>query len=153
MLYRGSEVMREVAWVIFDEVHYMRDKERGVVWEETIILLPHTVRYVFLSATIPNAMEFAEWICATHDQPCHVVYTDFRPTPLQHYLFPAGSEGIYLVVDEQSHFRQDNFQKAMAALAQGQGEDPAEARKKTKKGGAMKGEFQPSQVAWSLMRV
>ena len=32
--------MREVAWVIFDEIHYMRDKERGVVWEETIILLP-----------------------------------------------------------------------------------------------------------------
>ena len=39
MLYRGSEITREVAWVIFDEVHYMRDKERGVVWEETIILL------------------------------------------------------------------------------------------------------------------
>ncbi|ORX33502.1 putative ATP-dependent RNA helicase [Kockovaella imperatae] len=146
MLYRGSEVMREVAWVIFDEVHYMRDKERGVVWEETIILLPHTVRYVFLSATIPNSMEFAEWICSTHDQPCHVVYTDFRPTPLQHYLFPAGSEGIYLVVDERSNFREDNFQKAMAALAQGQGEDPADPsggkgkKGKTKKGGAMKGE-------------
>lgn len=92
MLYRGSEIMREVAWVIFDEIHYMRDKERGVVWEETIILLPHTVRYVFLSATIPNAMQFAEWICKSHDQPCHVVYTDFRPTPLQHYLFPAGGE-------------------------------------------------------------
>ncbi|KAI0674209.1 antiviral helicase [Trametes maxima] len=90
MLYRGSEIMREVAWVIFDEIHYMRDKERGVVWEETIILLPHTVRYVFLSATIPNAMQFAEWICKSHEQPCHVVYTDFRPTPLQHYLFPAG---------------------------------------------------------------
>ncbi|KIR97761.1 ATP-dependent RNA helicase DOB1 [Cryptococcus deuterogattii 2001/935-1] len=146
MLYRGSEVMREVAWVIFDEVHYMRDKERGVVWEETIILLPHSVRYVFLSATIPNSMEFAEWICATHQQPCHVVYTDFRPTPLQHYLFPAGSEGIYLVVDEKSNFRDDNFQKAMAALAQGQGEDPANPsggkgkKGKTKKGGALKGE-------------
>jgi len=38
MLYRGSEITREVAWVIFDEVHYMRDKERGVVWEETMIL-------------------------------------------------------------------------------------------------------------------
>ncbi|GFZ49054.1 Hydrolase acting on acid anhydrides to facilitate cellular and subcellular movement [Saitozyma sp. JCM 24511] len=146
MLYRGSEVMREVAWVIFDEVHYMRDKERGVVWEETIILLPHPVRYVFLSATIPNSMEFAEWICQTHEQPCHVVYTDFRPTPLQHYLFPAGSEGIYLVVDERSNFREDNFQKAMASLAQGQGEDPADPssgkgkKGKTKKGGAMKGE-------------
>lgn len=33
MLYRGSEIMREVGWVIFDEIHYMRDKERGVVWE------------------------------------------------------------------------------------------------------------------------
>ncbi|WVQ83968.1 hypothetical protein IAT38_006113 [Cryptococcus sp. DSM 104549] len=146
MLYRGSEVMREVAWVVFDEVHYMRDKERGVVWEETIILLPHTVRYVFLSATIPNSMEFAEWICATHEQPCHVVYTDFRPTPLQHYLFPAGSEGIYLVVDERSNFREDNFQKAMAALAAGQGEDSADPssgkgkKGKTRKGGAMKGE-------------
>lgn len=25
MLYRGSEVMREVSWVVFDEIHYMRD--------------------------------------------------------------------------------------------------------------------------------
>jgi len=59
MLYRGSELMREVAWVVFDEIHYMRDKHRGVVWEETIIMLPDKVRYVFLSATIPNASEFA----------------------------------------------------------------------------------------------
>ena len=144
MLYRGSEVMREVAWVVFDEVHYMRDKERGVVWEETIILLPHPVRYVFLSATIPNSMEFAEWVCDIHKQPCHVVYTDFRPTPLQHYLFPAGGEGLYMVVDEQSNFREDNFQKAMTALSQGQGEDPADPESgkgkkgKTKKGGPMK---------------
>ena len=86
MMYRGSEIMREVAWVVFDEIHYMRDRARGVVWEETIILLPHKVRYVFLSATIPNAKEFAEWICKIHSQPCHIVYTDFRPTPLQHVL-------------------------------------------------------------------
>ncbi len=74
MLYRGSEVMREVGWLIFDEVHYMRDKERGVVWEETIILLPDKVHYVFLSATIPNATEFALWIAKLHKQPCNVVY-------------------------------------------------------------------------------
>ncbi|EGF78636.1 hypothetical protein BATDEDRAFT_20298 [Batrachochytrium dendrobatidis JAM81] len=116
MLYRGSEVMREVAWVIFDEIHYMRDKARGVVWEETLIMLPDKVRFVFLSATIPNAMQFAEWICKIHKQPCHVVYTDYRPTPLQHYLFPSGGEGIYLAVDEKSVFRQANFQKAISAL-------------------------------------
>ncbi|KAL7411383.1 antiviral helicase [Mrakia frigida] len=145
MLYRGSEIMREVSWVIYDEIHYMRDKERGVVWEETIILLPHKVHYVFLSATIPNSLEFAEWVAKTHDQPCHVVYTDYRPTPLQHYLFPAGGDGIYLVVDEKSQFREDNFQKAMGGLAAMDGEDPAnpnggkgKMKGKTKKG-AQKG--------------
>jgi ATP-dependent RNA helicase DOB1 len=50
----------QIAWVVFDEVHYMRDRERGVVWEESIILMPNRVRFVFLSATIPNAIEFAE---------------------------------------------------------------------------------------------
>lgn len=135
--------MREVAWVIFDEVHYMRDKSRGVVWEETIILLPDKVRYVFLSATIPNAMQFAEWITKTHNQPCHVVYTDFRPTPLQHYLFPAASDGIHLVVDEKGNFREDNFQKAMGAIMEGIGDDPnnpeAQMIKRKKKTGTAKG--------------
>ncbi|EOR02115.1 ATP-dependent RNA helicase mtr4 [Wallemia ichthyophaga EXF-994] len=141
MLYRGSEIMREVSWVIFDEIHYMRDKERGVVWEETIILLPHKVRYVFLSATIPNAHEFAAWVCHTHNQPVHVVYTNYRPTPLQHYLFPAGGEGIHLVVDEKGQFREENFVKAMGALMDAGGEAPADAAKGGKNGkkGAKKG--------------
>ncbi|CAB3240962.1 unnamed protein product [Arctia plantaginis] len=116
MLYRGSEIMREVGWVVFDEIHYMRDKERGVVWEETLILLPDNVHYVFLSATIPNARQFAEWVCRLHSQPCHVVYTEYRPTPLQHYIFPAGGDGIHLVVDEKSIFKEDNFNTAMAVL-------------------------------------
>ncbi|TFK65981.1 antiviral helicase [Pluteus cervinus] len=157
MLYRGSEIMREVAWVIFDEIHYMRDKERGVVWEETIILLPHSVRYVFLSATIPNAKQFAEWICKSHEQPCHVVYTDFRPTPLQHYLFPAGGEGIYLVVNEKGEFREDNFTKAMGKLQDSAGEDPADPRSgkgkkgKTKKGGDKKGSSDISKIVKMIM--
>ena len=137
MLYRGSEVMREVAWVIYDEVHYMRDKERGVVWEESIILLPHKVRFVFLSATIPNAEEFVGWVSKLHHQPCHVVYTEYRPVPLQHFVFPISAEGLYLVVDEKGQFREDNFQKAMCLL---QGPTDADANErggggKKKKGG------------------
>ncbi|KAF9027892.1 Exosome RNA helicase MTR4 [Haplosporangium bisporale] len=116
MLYRGSEVMREVAWVIFDEIHYMKDPERGVVWEETIIMLPRNCHYVFLSATIPNAMQFAEWICQNKAQPCHVVSTNFRPTPLQHYLFAQGDSGIHLVVDERGQFREESFQRAIEAI-------------------------------------
>ncbi|XP_036164420.1 exosome RNA helicase MTR4 isoform X5 [Myotis myotis] len=133
MLYRGSEVMREVAWVIFDEIHYMRDSERGVVWEETIILLPDNVHYVFLSATIPNARQFAEWICHLHKQPCHVIYTDYRPTPLQHYIFPAGGDGLHLVVDENGDFREDNFNTAMQVLREAG--DLAKGDQKGRKGG------------------
>ena len=78
-----------------------------------------------------------------HKQPCHVVYTDYRPTPLQHYIFPAGGDGIHLVVDEHSQFKEENFSKAMAVLGGG---DPAEdtggGNKKAKRpggGGGAKG--------------
>jgi superfamily II RNA helicase len=101
MLYRGSSIMREVGWVIFDEIHFMRDRERGVVWED---------------ATIPNARQFAEWISFLHNQVCHVVYTEFRPVPLQHYVFPCGGDGLLLVVDDKGKFLEDNFKNAISKL-------------------------------------
>lgn len=55
-------------------------------------------------------------IFQVHKQPCHIVYTDYRPTPLQHYVFPSGGDGLYLVVDEKGKFREDSFQKALNAL-------------------------------------
>ena len=137
MLFRGSEIMREVGWVVFDEIHYMRDKERGVVWEETIILLPDTVHYVFLSATIPNARQFAEWIAHLHQQSCHVVYTDYRPVPLQHYLFPSGGNGLHLVMDEHSNFREDNFNLAMAQLRNAGDAAKGDKNNKGRRGGAV----------------
>ena len=76
----------------------VQDKERGVVWEESIILLPNQCQYAFLSATIPNAFEFAQWIANTHLTKCHVVYTEYRPVPLQHYIMPAGGKAMFLVV-------------------------------------------------------
>ncbi|XP_062509279.1 exosome RNA helicase MTR4-like [Corticium candelabrum] len=146
MLYRGSEVMREVGWVVFDECHYMRDKERGVVWEETIILLPDNVHYVFLSATIPNARQFAEWVCFLHKQPVHVVYTDMRPVPLQHYIYPAGADGLYLVVDEKGEFREDNFQTAMTLVKDGDG-----GKDKTVRRGGTKGPSNCYKVVKMIM--
>lgn len=78
----------------------MQDPERGVVWEEALVLLPRNSRAAFLSATAPNAAEFAEWVAATHGTRCHVVSTDFRPVPLQHYIMPCGSgdAALYLTV-------------------------------------------------------
>ncbi|XP_024172476.1 DExH-box ATP-dependent RNA helicase DExH9 [Rosa chinensis] len=134
MQYKGSEVTREVAWIIFDEVHYMRDLERGVVWEESIVMAPKNARFVFLSATVPNAKEFADWLAKVHRQPCHIVYTDYRPTPLQHYIFPSGGDGLYLVVDEKGKFREDSFQQALNALA-----PASDAAKKKENGKWQKG--------------
>ncbi|CAN4096783.1 unnamed protein product [Withania somnifera] len=144
MLYRGSEVLKEVAWVIFDEIHYMKDRERGVVWEESIIFLPPAIKMVFLSATMSNATEFAEWICNIHKQPCHVVYTDFRPTPLQHYMFPMAGSGLYLVIDENEQFREDNFLKmqdsfAMKKVGDGNNSGNAKVRGRIAKGGSTSG--------------
>ena len=56
----------QTALIVYDEIHYLRDAERGVVWEESIVLAPRTARFAFLSATIPNAREFAAWIAHTH---------------------------------------------------------------------------------------
>uniref|UniRef100_A0A8D2INK6 Exosome RNA helicase MTR4 n=1 Tax=Varanus komodoensis TaxID=61221 RepID=A0A8D2INK6_VARKO len=107
MLYRGSEVMREVAWVIFDEIHYMRDSERGVVWEETIILLPDNVHYVFLSATIPNARQFAEWICHLHKQ-------------VQFYISCRGQKVYactFFLSDEEKRMVEEVFNNAIDCLS------------------------------------
>ncbi|ESQ29526.1 hypothetical protein EUTSA_v10023236mg [Eutrema salsugineum] len=134
MQYKGSEIMREVAWIIFDEVHYMRDSERGVVWEESIVMAPKNSRFVFLSATVPNAKEFADWVAKVHKQPCHIVYTDYRPTPLQHYVFPAGGNGLYLVVDEKAKFHEDSFQKSLNALVPASDADKKKENGKSQKG-------------------
>ncbi|KAM7541695.1 hypothetical protein Aperf_G00000012091 [Anoplocephala perfoliata] len=113
MLYRGNEVIRKLGWVIFDEIHYMREKERGVVWEESIILLPDRVRQVFLSATIPNARQFAEWVAFLHKLPCHVVYADYRPIPLEYFVSPCGGDGLFLILDESRKFNESNFNEAL----------------------------------------
>lgn len=92
MLYCGSEITRDLEFVIFDEVHYINDKERGHVWEQVLILLPAHVCVVLLSATVPNTIEFADWLGSTYQKKVYVVSTSERPVPLQHYLY-TGSGG------------------------------------------------------------
>ncbi len=59
---QGADIIRDVEFVIFDEVHYVNDAERGVVWEEVIIMLPPHIKLILLSATVPNTFEFADWV-------------------------------------------------------------------------------------------
>ena len=65
MLYKQNDIVRDIEWVIFDEVHYVNDVERGVVWEETIIMMPSYIHIIMLSATVPNYKDFANWVGKT----------------------------------------------------------------------------------------
>jgi ATP-dependent RNA helicase DOB1 len=53
MLYGGRELTRELVWIIYDEVHYMRDREGGVVWEDSIVLVPSKIRFESRKAQRP----------------------------------------------------------------------------------------------------
>ena len=86
MLYRVSDTIKDIEWVIFDEVHYVNDAERGVVWEEVIIMLPDKINLIFLSATTPNTAEFCDWIGRTKRRLVYIISTNKRPIPLQHFL-------------------------------------------------------------------
>ena len=90
MLYRGADLLRDVDAVIFDECHYIADDERGVVWEESIIMMPPHITMVFLSATIPNDLEIASWIARTKNKNVWVERHLQRPVPLVHSIYAAG---------------------------------------------------------------
>ena len=119
MLYNGSEVVRDLEWVIFDEVHYINDTERGVVWEEVLIMLPAHINIVMLSATVPNSKEFGEWVGRTKCKKVYVVSTPKRPVPLEHFLYTGNStktiKELFLILDPDKNFSTAGYKKAVEA--------------------------------------
>ncbi|KAI9830443.1 MAG: hypothetical protein M1819_005695 [Sarea resinae] len=115
MLYRGADLIRDVEFVIFDEVHYVNDLERGVVWEEVIIMLPEHVTLIMLSATVPNTYEFASWVGRTKKKNIYVISTPKRPVPLEHYLW--ATKGMYKIVDSDKRFLEKGWKEANEVLS------------------------------------
>ena len=81
--------INEVGAVIFDEVHYINDPDRGRVWEECIILLPREINLVMLSATIDKPEQFASWIGDIKEIPISLIPTSHRVVPLKHYFWKS----------------------------------------------------------------
>src|SRR5207253_1639999 len=121
-LERPTEVLRntlvtgasveDVGAIVFDEVHYMGDAERGTAWEESILLAPRHVPLVCLSATVPNAAEIAEWIRDAHgDLTC--VFHDQRAVPLEHRYWLPGADSekhdfkVATIVDANGNLTSD----------------------------------------------
>lgn len=81
------------SWIIFDEIHYIDDYERGTVWEESLIFLPNHMKMLALSATIPNIDEMSSWLESIHKTPLKIVKEVNRPVPL-HFFYQVHGEII-----------------------------------------------------------
>lgn len=86
-LFENPDRFANVLYLIFDEVHYLDDAERGSVWEESIIFAPEQINILCLSATVPNVDELAAWIGKVRNRSVHIVHEGKRPVPLQEFCF------------------------------------------------------------------
>ncbi|HZU06716.1 MAG TPA: DEAD/DEAH box helicase [Chloroflexota bacterium] len=101
-LVQGTDPLYDVGAIVFDEVHYMGDPERGTAWEEAILLCPRHVPLVCLSATVPNAEEIATWLRDVHgDLTC--VLHDERAVPLEVHYFVDGRSHLVLDAAGRRH--------------------------------------------------
>jgi len=99
-----------VDYVIFDEFHYINDRERGTAWEESVIFAPESIRFICLSATMPNVDELAGWIRSVRESPVEVIVEESRPVPLEHALWADGY-GLHTL---------ESLEELMGNLARGQ---------------------------------
>jgi len=97
----------KLACVIFDEIHYINDADRGKVWEETIMMLPQHIQMVMLSATLDSPEKFALW-CETRGQTnntstksVYLTTTYERVVPLTHYSFITCTQGLFKILKDK----------------------------------------------------
>lgn len=103
LLQQSPDRVADVRYVIFDEIHYIDDPERGSVWEESLIFMPETMRFLGLSATIPNVEQLAAWISEIRRQEVKIVTHSERTVPLRHYIYEE-SMGVVPASQFKKHY-------------------------------------------------
>lgn len=100
----------QIGCVIFDEAHYINDRDRGGVWEETIVLLDPSITLVMLSATLDDAFQFTKKIGNMKKKMTNLIPTSHRVVPLEHYVF-VNNELIH-IIDNNYSFNRINYEQA-----------------------------------------
>ena len=99
------DIQNDLACVVFDEVHYINDADRGQTWEKTILMLPRHIQMVMLSATIDNPAGFAQWCEKEDTEPdakcVYLASTNHRVVPLTHYGFLTTTEAVYKTIRDK----------------------------------------------------
>ncbi|HHY27488.1 MAG TPA: DEAD/DEAH box helicase, partial [Desulfitobacterium dehalogenans] len=83
----NDPALESVSYIIFDEIHWLNDEERGTVWEESIILAPPHMKLLGLSATIANAQQLVDWIGTIRQEDVALIQENRRIVPLEYYYF------------------------------------------------------------------
>jgi len=113
-----NQDMASLGCVIFDEIHMIGDKERGHVWENSILQMPDHVQIIGLSATLDNPEKFALWIetkgqetkgqetkgqsSTSSLKQVYLTKKLVRPVPLTHYSFITVNSGIFKAIKDKS---------------------------------------------------
>ena len=105
----GQISLEGLGGVVFDEVHYINDRERGKVWEETMILLKPEIQQVLLSATIDHPELFASWLADLKQKEVYLLSTTYRIVPLQHNVLIANQP--QLLMDNKEIFYDDAYKR------------------------------------------
>lgn len=115
----------DVDAVVLDECHYMNDRQRGTVWEESIIYCPREVQLAALSATVANSDELTDWLNQVHG-PTDLIYSDFRPVPLEFHF--GNTKGLFpLLNDQKTQINPRLLKKKGRKAEKGKGGGRAEA--------------------------
>jgi len=108
------DIANEVGAIVFDEVHYINDPERGTVWEECFMMTPSSVQFVMLSATIDKPEKFAKWVeNIKKDKEVVLTPCSVRAVPLEHYLWISANSGDIKNIQDKKmkQFIEDNTDK------------------------------------------
>jgi superfamily II RNA helicase len=136
------DIQNELGCVIFDEIHFIGDDNRGTVWENSIMLLPRHVQMVGLSATLDNPEKFAHWlenrgeINNNSDKIVYLTSKTKRAVPLIHYSFVTSTQSVFktikdkatqeeirqfinkphIIQDQNNKFNDENFNKTLKMI-------------------------------------
>ncbi|MAF13002.1 hypothetical protein CMK11_21330 [Candidatus Poribacteria bacterium] len=91
-IFEDISQLHDIEYVVFDEIHYINDIERGTVWEESIIFAPQNIKLICLSATMPNLRQFSDWIASVREVPIQVIEEHDRPVPLERMVYMPGRD-------------------------------------------------------------
>lgn len=60
-----NPLLDNVQTVVFDELHYLGDNDRGGVWEQAIMFTPKNTQILSLSGTMANPEKITDWMAKT----------------------------------------------------------------------------------------